>query len=122
MMEVSMITMNCASAMRPSAAQRRGFAVCMRFLSCRRSRLDDEVRGPGAAQCSGLPGRGGASQAPEVRWLAYGSNIPAAGIAKGVASRTRASTVKSNRIALSWWAGDVTVRHPLARVRELEQQ
>src|SRR5687768_15686608 len=29
MMEVSMITMNCASAMRPSAAQRRGFADCM---------------------------------------------------------------------------------------------
>jgi hypothetical protein len=29
MIEVSMITMNCASAMRPSAAQRRGFADCM---------------------------------------------------------------------------------------------
>ena len=28
-----MMTMNCASAMRPSAAQRRGFAVCMGFLS-----------------------------------------------------------------------------------------
>src|SRR3954451_8505815 len=25
-------------------------------------------------------------------------------------------------MALSWWAGDVPVRHPLARVRELEQQ
>jgi hypothetical protein len=30
MMEVSMITMNCASAMTARADQRRGFAVCMR--------------------------------------------------------------------------------------------
>jgi hypothetical protein len=30
MIDVSMITMNCASAMTASAAQRRGSAVCMR--------------------------------------------------------------------------------------------
>ena len=55
----------------------------------RRSRLNDEDRGPGAAQRSGLPGRGGASQAPEVRWAAHGSTIPIGGITKSAASRTR---------------------------------
>src|SRR5215218_10191917 len=97
MIEVSMITMNCASAMRASAAQRRGFAVCMRSpFRAAWSRLSESVRARYPLRVLRVI----------VLATPSGSRLDGEG------------EVHAALVVL----GDVAVRHPLARMGDLEQE
>src|SRR3954453_10233900 len=93
MIDVSMITMNCARAMRASAAQRRGDAVCMRFLSEPPDGGLTRLRGHGtlAARC-------------------------------GRTRRYLRVDVEAEHHSALVVFGDVAVRHPSAGVGDVQQQ
>ena len=105
MIEVSMITMNCASAIRASAAQRRGFADCMTvpFRAADRSstmKTDDRERP--ALRVAGPRWRiAGARGALGDSWEQYTHR----GYHQKCGCPHSSSTLKSNRMPLSWFSG-----------------